>query len=112
MGDTLAGDTEARFAASEAAAHKPQVELLLLDLRLPDDDGLDLLRRLRARGVRSPVIVLTARDQISDRIRGLQAGADDYLVKPFDLDEMLARIDAVGHGAASRRHRKPSTRSS
>lgn len=70
-------------------------DLALLDLGLPDGDGLDLLREWRQRGRRWPVIVLTARDQVSDRIRGLQAGADDYLVKPFDLDEMLARVDAV-----------------
>ncbi len=70
-------------------------ELALLDLGLPDGDGLDLLREWRQAGRRWPVIVLTARDQVSDRIRGLQAGADDYLVKPFDLDEMLARVAAV-----------------
>jgi two-component system OmpR family response regulator len=70
-------------------------ELALFDLALPDGDGLDRLAEWRAAGRRCPVIVLTARDQVSDRIRGLQAGADDYLVKPFDLDEMLARIEAV-----------------
>ncbi len=70
-------------------------DLALLDLGLPDGDGLDLLREWRRLGRRWPVIVLTARDQVSGRIRGLQAGADDYLVKPFDLDEMLARVDAV-----------------
>jgi two-component system, OmpR family, response regulator len=100
----LAGDAEARFATAPGGVAATDL-LLLLDLRLPDDDGLELLRRLRVRGVRSPVIVLTARDQVSDRIRGLQAGADDYLVKPFDLDEMLARIDAV-----SRRIAKPRPR--
>jgi two-component system OmpR family response regulator len=73
----------------------PPPELALLDLGLPDGDGLDLLREWRQGGRRWPVIVLTARDQVSDRIHGLQAGADDYLVKPFDLDEMLARIAAV-----------------
>jgi two-component system, OmpR family, response regulator len=70
-------------------------DLALLDLHLPDGDGLLLLREWRAAGRTLPVIVLTARDQVSDRIRGLQAGADDYLVKPFDLNELLARIDAV-----------------
>ena len=70
-------------------------ELALLDLGLPDDDGLALLREWRASGDTRPVIVLSARDQLSDRIAALQRGADDYLVKPFDLDELLARIDAV-----------------
>jgi two-component system OmpR family response regulator len=73
----------------------PDSELALLDLNLPDGDALGLLRQWRATGDRRSVIVLTARDQVSDRIRGLQAGADDYLVKPFDLDELLARIVAV-----------------
>jgi two-component system, OmpR family, response regulator len=62
---------------------------------LPDGDGLQWLQRVRARGDPRPVIAITARDQIGERIRGLRVGADDYLVKPFDLDEMLARIDAV-----------------
>jgi two-component system OmpR family response regulator len=70
-------------------------ELALLDLNLPDGDALTLLRDWRAEGRTLPVLVLTARDQVSDRIRGLQAGADDYVVKPFDLNEMLARMDAV-----------------
>ncbi|SPE27530.1 Swarming motility regulation protein RssB [Burkholderiales bacterium] len=72
-----------------------EAELALLDLNLPDGDALALLREWRSAGRTLPVIVLTARDQVSDRIRGLQAGADDYLVKPFDLDELLARMDAV-----------------
>lgn len=79
---------------AEAEAAAPWA-MALLDLQLGDGDGLDLLRRWRQAGRHQPVIVLTARDQVSDRIRGLQAGADDYLVKPFDLDELLARVDAV-----------------
>jgi two-component system OmpR family response regulator len=67
----------------------------MLDLQLPDGDALGLLRQWRTAGLRLPVLVLTARDQVSDRIRGLEAGADDYLVKPFDLDEMLARMSAI-----------------
>lgn len=70
-------------------------DLVLLDLHLPDGNGLDFLRALRNRANFVPVIVLTARDQISDRISGLNAGADDYLVKPFNLDELSARIHAV-----------------
>lgn len=77
----------------------PVPDLALLDLRLPDGDGLGLLRAWRNAGQACPVIVLTARDQVSDRIRGLQAGADDYLVKPFNLDELLARVDAVARRA-------------
>jgi two-component system OmpR family response regulator len=75
-------------------------DLALIDLHLPDGDGLSLLRMWRAGGQLWPVIVLTARDQVSDRIRCLNAGADDYLVKPFDLDEMLARVQAVARRAA------------
>jgi two-component system OmpR family response regulator len=70
-------------------------DLILLDLILPDGHGLDFLRRRRAARDATPVIILTARDQISDRIAGLNAGADDYLVKPFDLFELSARIAAV-----------------
>ncbi len=70
-------------------------ELVLLDLNLPDGRGLDLLRELRRRGADAPVIILTAQDQIAARIEGLNTGADDYLVKPFDLSELSARIAAV-----------------
>ncbi len=81
-------------------------EIALLDLNLPDGDGLSLLREWRAEGRTLPVLALTARDQISDRIRGLQAGADDYVVKPFDLNELLARMDAVcRRGAAPNKMR-------
>jgi two-component system OmpR family response regulator len=70
-------------------------ELVLLDLNLPDGRGLDLLRELRRQGADAPVIILTAQDQIAARIEGLNSGADDYLVKPFDLSELSARIAAV-----------------
>jgi two-component system OmpR family response regulator len=69
--------------------------IALFDLNLPDGDALTLLRDWRVEGRTLPVLVLTARDEVSDRIRGLQAGADDYVVKPFDLNEMLARMEAV-----------------
>lgn len=74
-------------------------DLLLLDLGLPKKDGLRVLAELRGRGDDLPVLILTARDAVADRVAGLDAGADDYLVKPFDLDELGARIRAL-----SRRH--------
>jgi two-component system OmpR family response regulator len=69
--------------------------LILLDMRLPDGDGITLLQSLRNRDDSTPVIILTSHDQVSDRIAGLNAGADDYLVKPFDLNELSARMLAV-----------------
>jgi two-component system, OmpR family, response regulator len=74
-------------------------DFVLLDLHLPDGEGLDFLKLLRTKKLSTPVIVLTAKDQISDRIRGLDAGADDYLVKPFDSEELLARLRAVSRRA-------------
>jgi two-component system OmpR family response regulator len=70
-------------------------QAVLLDLGLPKRDGLDVLRKLRADGDQLPVIIVTARDAVEDRIRGLDFGADDYLVKPFDIDELLARLRAI-----------------
>lgn len=72
-----------------------QFELIVLDLGLPDGLGIDFLKRLRAAGNSVPVIIATAQDQVATRIDGLNAGADDYIVKPFDLDELSARIAAV-----------------
>jgi two-component system OmpR family response regulator len=70
-------------------------DMALLDLGLPDGDGMDLLAQVRRQTTPFPVLVLSARDQIRDRIHGLASGADDYLVKPFDLEELSARVDAV-----------------
>jgi DNA-binding response OmpR family regulator len=70
-------------------------DLVLLDLGLPQRDGLDILRAMRSRRDQTPVIVLTARDAVQDRVAGLDAGADDYLAKPFELEELAARIRAV-----------------
>lgn len=84
-----------RLDDAEAALDTIQYELMLLDLNLPDGRGLDLLRQLRGRGDSLPVIITTAQDQIAVRIEGLNSGADDYLVKPFDLSEMIARVSAV-----------------
>jgi two-component system, OmpR family, response regulator len=89
----------------ESAAHALRTtafDLMLLDLGLPGRDGLDVLRELRARGDHLPVIILTARDEVRDRIAGLDAGADDYILKPFDLDELGARMRSVVRRAAGR----------
>ncbi len=80
---------------AELALDALPYDLLLLDLGLPGKDGLDILHDLRRSGSSLPVIILTARDAVSDRIRGLDSGADDYLVKPFDPDELAARIRAL-----------------
>lgn len=81
--------------AAELAIANDVYDVLLLDLGLPRKDGLDVLRTLRHRGNRMPVLILTARDAVADRVNGLDAGADDYLVKPFDLDELAARVRAL-----------------
>ena len=80
---------------ADASVKATTYNLILLDLMLPDGHGFDFLKKLRASGDATPVIILTARDQVSDRIAGLNAGADDYLVKPFDLSELSARVAAV-----------------
>src|ERR671929_1063754 len=81
-------------AALNAIALAPP-DAVVLDVLMPEVDGLEVCRRLRAAGDRTPVLVLTARDAIADRVRGLDAGADDYLVKPFALEELLARLRAL-----------------
>lgn len=81
--------------AARTAAHAGEHSLLLLDLGLPGLDGTDLLRALRRDRVDLPVLVITARDSLTDKIAGLNLGADDYLTKPFDLDELIARIHAL-----------------
>jgi two-component system response regulator MprA len=88
---TLAADgNEGLSRAGELAP-----DLVVLDLLMPGVDGLEVCRELRARGDRTPILILTARDAIADRVEGLEAGADDYLVKPFALEELLARIRAL-----------------
>ncbi len=87
----LAGDGE---EALEALANTPP-DAVLLDVLMPAPDGLEVCRRLRAAGDRIPVLMLTARDAVPDRVKGLDAGADDYLVKPFALEELTARLRAL-----------------
>jgi two-component system OmpR family response regulator/two-component system copper resistance phosphate regulon response regulator CusR len=83
-------------------ARSQQFDAILLDLLLPGEPGLDLLGKLRAEGVRTPVIVLTALGSVEDRVTGLRTGADDYVVKPFSMAELLARVEAVCRRSMSR----------
>ncbi|MFC5495907.1 response regulator [Caenimonas terrae] len=87
---------------AEAALAASQFDACVLDLGLPDEDGMRLLVRWRERGETLPVLVLTARDAVAHRVKGLQAGADDYLLKPFDLDELVARLHALLRRSAGR----------
>ena len=89
-------------AAADLAVAAGVHELILLDLGLPGKSGLEWLAQWRARGVSLPVLILTARDAVADRVRGLDAGADDYLVKPFSLDELAARLRALGRRQGGR----------
>jgi DNA-binding response OmpR family regulator len=84
------------------AARAAEYDLILLDLRLPDLDGLEVCRRLRRDGIETPILMLTARGLVEERVRGLDAGADDYLVKPFALAELHARIRALGRRGLNR----------
>ena len=93
--DGHAVDWVQRLEHAQLSIRTTAYDLVLLDMMLPDGRGIDFLRRFRAAGDASPVIILTAMDQLSDRIAGLNAGADDYLVKPFDLSELSARVGAV-----------------
>ncbi len=93
--DGHAVDWVQRLEHANNSVRSTPYDLILLDLMLPDGRGLDFLRQQRSAGNVTPVIILTAQDQISDRIAGLNAGADDYLVKPFDLFELSARVAAV-----------------
>ncbi|MDA7415938.1 response regulator [Xenophilus arseniciresistens] len=87
---------------ADTALHTAAYDLVLLDLGVPRRDGLEVLRALRARRQRMPVLIATARDSVQQRIAGLDAGADDYVLKPYDLDELLARIRALIRRAAGR----------
>ncbi|AZD85285.1 MULTISPECIES: response regulator transcription factor [Pseudomonas] len=93
--DGHAVDWVQRLEQARASVASTAYDLILLDLMLPDGRGLEFLRQRRGAGDVTPVIILTAQDQISERIAGLNAGADDYLVKPFDLFELSARVAAV-----------------
>jgi two-component system response regulator QseB len=100
--DGFAVDRATDAQQGDTALRTQPYDLALLDLGLPRGDGLALLRGLRARGDALPVLLVTARDAVADRVAGLDAGADDYVVKPFDLDELTARIRAVLRRRAGR----------
>ncbi|RME24452.1 MAG: DNA-binding response regulator [Deltaproteobacteria bacterium] len=89
--------TDLESARDHLATREPQV--IIVDRMLPDGDGLDLVRELRRRGRSVPAICLTARERVDERVEGLRSGADDYLVKPFSFEELLARIEAVARRA-------------
>lgn len=95
--DAVASCDDARAALATA-----EFDAIVLDLMLPDGSGLDILRDLRRRQHATPVLLLTAKDTVADRIGGLDSGADDYLGKPFDLDEVAARLRAISRRAAGR----------
>lgn len=88
-------DVAVDLAAARTAVDSADYDLLLVDRMLPDGDGLSLVRELRRRKVETPAICLTARERVEERVEGLSGGADDYLVKPFAFEELLARIAAV-----------------
>ncbi len=91
----FAADIAGSVAEAEACLEVAPYDVMLLDRRLPDEDGLTLLRRLRDADVGIGVIVVTARDAIEDRVEGLNMGADDYIVKPFAIEELIARVNAI-----------------
>jgi two-component system response regulator QseB len=93
--DGFAVDWTQDGRAAELALETTVYDLLLLDLGLPKKSGLEVLVSLRRRGATIPILILTARDAVADRVKGLDAGADDYLIKPFDLEELAARIRAL-----------------
>lgn len=102
-------DCAGKAAQADALLHSGQYSLVVLDLGLPDADGTDLLRRWRRQNIDLPVLILTARDALEDRVSGLDAGADDYLIKPFALAELKARVRALirryqGHSDNQIRH--------
>src|SRR5436190_8974958 len=88
--------TAASSCAEAERALADEFDVIVLDVMLPDGSGIELCARLRARGCRVPILLLTARGEIRERVTGLEAGADDYLVKPFALAELMARVHALG----------------
>ncbi|MDP2871182.1 MAG: response regulator transcription factor [Bacillota bacterium] len=99
----FAVDVAGTFAEGDYKATITEYDVIVLDLNLPDGDGVELCRQLREGGSRAAILMLTARDRVADRVRGLDSGADDYVVKPFALEELTARIRALLRRAAEQR---------
>ena len=91
----IEADVFAQIGPALQVANQHVYTVLVIDRGLPDGDGLELVRQLRAGGIRTPCLMLTARDALRDRIEGLESGADDYLTKPFSMDELVARVRAL-----------------
>jgi two-component system response regulator QseB len=100
--ENYAADWVEDVESAETALMTNQYELLILDVGLPDGSGFDVLKQLRAKNDDTPVLILTAYDDLSYRVKGLDSGADDYLVKPFKLEELLARLRALRRRASGR----------
>jgi DNA-binding response OmpR family regulator len=95
FGAGIEADTFEQIGPASLAAGNNAYAVLVIDRGLPDGDGLDLVRRLRVAGIRTPCLMLTARDALHDRVEGLESGADDYLTKPFSMEEFVARVRAL-----------------
>ncbi|MGC9006907.1 MAG: response regulator transcription factor, partial [Sulfurihydrogenibium sp.] len=89
---------DAAFDADEAInfLENSFYDIIIMDIMLPDIDGFALTKMIREKGIKTPIIMLTAKDQLKDKIKGLEIGADDYVTKPFEVEELLARIKAIG----------------
>jgi two-component system response regulator QseB len=102
MGDTVDWVQDGKTAQDVIIAPHSEFDAVILDVGLPGLSGLEVLKNIRQRGITTPVLLLTARESVDDRVKGLDAGADDYLTKPFDLSELSARLRALRRRAQSR----------
>lgn len=103
-GHTIEWVKDGRTAREAILSSQQAFDVIVLDLGLPKLSGLELLKTIREKNITTPVVILTAKDTVEDRVKGLDAGADDYLVKPFDLDELCARMRALHRRSKARAH--------